>query len=119
MIRRSGQTQEIATLPRWIEPQLYKLVEKASAGDQWVHEIKFDRCRMVAPIDRGKVQLLTRSGLDWTTKYPATAAGPLRGGTADCSPSPRLARPASAARWRCPRCTGFALSRGHHLSQLV
>jgi DNA ligase D-like protein (predicted ligase) len=39
-----------------------------------VHEIKFDGYRMAARIDCGKVQLLTRSGLDWTTKYPATAA---------------------------------------------
>jgi hypothetical protein len=39
-----------------------------------VHEIKFDGYRMAARIDGGKVQLLTRSGLDWTAKYPATAA---------------------------------------------
>ncbi len=29
---------------------------------------------MAARIELGKVQLLTRSGLDWTAKYPATAA---------------------------------------------
>ena len=29
---------------------------------------------MAARIERGKVQLLTRSGLDWTAKYPATTA---------------------------------------------
>jgi ATP-dependent DNA ligase len=29
---------------------------------------------MAARIDRGRVQLLTRTGLDWTAKYPATAA---------------------------------------------
>ena len=29
---------------------------------------------MAACIAEGKVQLLTRSGLDWTAKYPATAA---------------------------------------------
>ena len=29
---------------------------------------------MAARVDNGKVQLLTRSGLDWTAKYPATAA---------------------------------------------
>ena len=62
------------TLPRWIEPQLSKLVEKAPTGPLWVHEIKFDGFRMAARIDGGKVQLLTRSGLDWTEKYPATAA---------------------------------------------
>jgi DNA ligase D-like protein (predicted ligase) len=60
--------------PRWVEPQLCKLVTNAPTGDQWVHEIKFDGYRMAARIDRGNVQLLTRSGLDWTTKYPATAA---------------------------------------------
>jgi hypothetical protein len=61
-------------LPRWVEPQLSKLVEKAPTGSRWVHEIKFDGFRMAARIDTGKVQLLTRSGLDWTAKYPATAA---------------------------------------------
>ena len=61
-------------LPRWVEPQLSKLVEQAPTGPQWVHEIKFDGFRMAARIERGKVQLLTRSGLDWTAKYPATAA---------------------------------------------
>jgi bifunctional non-homologous end joining protein LigD len=60
-------------LPRWVEPQLAKLVEKAPTGPRWVHEIKFDGFRMAAWIERGKVQLLTRSGLDWTAKYPATA----------------------------------------------
>ena len=60
-------------LPRWVEPQLSKLVAKAPTGPNWVHEIKFDGYRMAAPIERGKVQLLTRSGLDWTAKYPATA----------------------------------------------
>jgi ATP-dependent DNA ligase len=39
-----------------------------------VHEIKFDGFRMAARIELGKAQLLTRSGLDWTGKYPATAA---------------------------------------------
>jgi ATP-dependent DNA ligase len=52
------------SLPRWVEPQLSKLVEKAPTGPQRVHEIKFDGYRMAARIERGKVQLLTRSGLD-------------------------------------------------------
>jgi DNA ligase D-like protein (predicted ligase) len=61
-------------LSRWITPQLSKLLEKAPSGALWVHEIKFDGYRMAARLDRGKVHLLTRSGLDWTAKYPATAA---------------------------------------------
>jgi bifunctional non-homologous end joining protein LigD len=61
-------------LPRWIESQLSKLAAKAATGPQWIHEIKFDGYRMAARIEKGQVKLLTRSGLDWTTKYPATAA---------------------------------------------
>jgi ATP-dependent DNA ligase len=63
-----------STPPRFIEPQLCKLVETAPTGERWVHEVKFDGYRMAARIDHGKVQLLTRSGLDWTDKYPETAA---------------------------------------------
>ena len=39
-----------------------------------IHEIKFDGYRMHARLDRGAVKLLTRTGLDWTDKYPAIAA---------------------------------------------
>jgi ATP-dependent DNA ligase len=66
--------RETPALPRWIEPQLCKLVAKAPGGPGWVHEVKFDGYRMAARIDRGDVQLLTRSGLDWTEKYPEAAA---------------------------------------------
>jgi ATP-dependent DNA ligase len=61
-------------LPRSIEPQLCKLATKAPSGAQWAHEIKLDGYRMAARIEDGRVKLLTRSGLDWTAKYPATAA---------------------------------------------
>jgi ATP-dependent DNA ligase len=35
------------------------------------HEIKLDGYRMAARLDNGDVRLLTRTGLDWTSKYPA------------------------------------------------
>jgi ATP dependent DNA ligase domain len=71
---RREASSRISEPPRWIEPQLCKLVDKAPSGPEWVHEVKFDGCRMAARIDHGDVQLLTRSGLDWTEKYPETAA---------------------------------------------
>jgi bifunctional non-homologous end joining protein LigD len=49
-------------LPRWIEPQLSKLAAQAPTGPQWVHEVKFDSYRMAARIEKGQVNLLTRSG---------------------------------------------------------
>src|SRR6516225_5947580 len=61
-------------LPQWIGPQLTVLVDEAPDGPQWLHEIKFDGYRMHARLDRGAVRLLTRTGLDWTHKYPAIAA---------------------------------------------
>jgi ATP-dependent DNA ligase len=64
----------VMPLPQWIKPQLTKLATKAPSGPQWVHEIKFDGYRMAARIDQGKVRLLTRTGLDWSRKYPAIAA---------------------------------------------
>jgi bifunctional non-homologous end joining protein LigD len=65
---------ETTTLPGWIKPQLTKLVDQAADGPDWLHQIKFDDYRMHARLDRGAVRLLTRTGLDWTHKYPAIAA---------------------------------------------
>ena len=65
---------EATALPSWIKPQLTKLVDQPPDGSEWLHEIKFDGYRMHARFDRGVVRLLTRTGLDWTSKYPAIAA---------------------------------------------
>ena len=65
---------DAAGLPEWIKPQLTELVDAAPEGDQWLHEIKYDGYRMHARLDHGAVRLLTRTGLDWTHKYPAIAA---------------------------------------------
>jgi bifunctional non-homologous end joining protein LigD len=61
-------------LPQWIKPQLTKLVDEPPEGRDWLHEIKFDGYRIHARLDRGSVRLLTRTGLDWTHKYPAIAS---------------------------------------------
>ena len=66
-----GRQDASPPLPRWIPPQLCQLVEKAPSGPQWLHEIKLDGFRMAARIDNGRVQLLTRTGLDWSEKYPS------------------------------------------------
>ena len=69
------RARQIASpLPRWIPPQLCQPVETAPSGPQWLHEIKLDGFRMAARIERGRAQLLTRTGLDWTAKYPSVIA---------------------------------------------
>jgi ATP-dependent DNA ligase len=58
--------------PRWIKPQLTRLAEEAPQGTDWLHEIKYDGYRMHARIDGAKIQLLTRTGLDWSHRYKCT-----------------------------------------------
>jgi DNA ligase D-like protein (predicted ligase) len=58
--------------PKWIKPQLTRLVDEAPAGAGWLHEIKYDGYRMHARIDGGKAALLTRTGLDWSHRYRRT-----------------------------------------------
>jgi ATP-dependent DNA ligase len=71
---KPGRSHRGVPLPQFVPPQLSKLVEKPPSGPQWLHEIKLDGYRMAARIDNGRVQLLTRTGLDWTAKYPSAVA---------------------------------------------
>jgi|GEM_PF-3431 len=61
-----------ASLPASIKPELATLVDSAPEGD-WRYEIKFDGYRVMARVDNGDVQLLTRNGHDWTHKLPRQA----------------------------------------------
>ena len=69
-----GRRAEATALPGWVKPQLTRLVDAPPDGPDWLHEIKYDGYRMHARLDRGAVRLLTRTGLDWTHKYPAIAS---------------------------------------------
>jgi bifunctional non-homologous end joining protein LigD len=62
-----------AKLPPFIEPQLATLVKEPPAGDQWLHELKFDGYRMLCRLDSGGVQFMSRNGRDWTEKFPNIA----------------------------------------------
>ena len=66
-----------AAPPEFVEPCLLTLVHKPPAGERWLHEIKHDGYRLMGRIDGGMVQLLTRSGLDWTDRFPRVAAAAL------------------------------------------
>jgi bifunctional non-homologous end joining protein LigD len=46
-------TSRISEPPRWIEPQLCKLVDKAPSGPEWVYEVRLDGYWMAARIDHG------------------------------------------------------------------
>ena len=73
-VRRAEEKAVAIALPTFIRPQLSQPVEKPPSGPQWLHEIKLDGYRIAARIDNGRVQLLTRTGLDWAGKYPSAIA---------------------------------------------
>jgi len=60
--------------PRFVKPQLALAVDKPPAGDRWCHELKLDGYRLHARIEGDDIRLLTRTGLDWSKRYPATIA---------------------------------------------
>ncbi|MCJ1900623.1 DNA ligase D [Paracoccus versutus] len=67
-----------AAMPGFVEPMLATLASAAPQGERWLHEIKFDGYRLQARIEAGRVKLLTRSGLDWTTRFGKAVPAALR-----------------------------------------
>jgi bifunctional non-homologous end joining protein LigD len=63
----------LSPLPDFVPPALASLRSSAPSGRGWVHEIKFDGYRIQARLDRSEVRLLTRKGLDWTSKFGSVA----------------------------------------------
>lgn len=62
-------------LPALVMPQLPTLVARVPAGGAWLHEIKFDGYRIAVAIAGDNVRITTRSGQDWTAKFPAIGRG--------------------------------------------
>ena len=61
--------QPRAAPPKFVPPQLATLADAPPAGDQWLHEIKFDGYRIVAAVGGGKAVTYTRTGLDWSDRF--------------------------------------------------
>ncbi|MCW1403559.1 DNA ligase D [Novosphingobium sp. MW5] len=58
-----------STPPKFRAPQLATLVDSVPAGNNWMHEIKFDGYRALIAVAGDKVQVWTRGGKDWTDKF--------------------------------------------------
>ena len=63
-----------ASPPRFIPPQFARSVDRPPSGPGWVHEIKFDGYRLQLRTAGGTATAVTRSGLDWTARFPEIAA---------------------------------------------
>jgi bifunctional non-homologous end joining protein LigD len=63
----------VQALPKFIEPQLAKLVERPPDQAGWGHEVKFDGYRAQLRVEKGEAVIRTRKGLDWTDRFKAIA----------------------------------------------
>jgi bifunctional non-homologous end joining protein LigD len=61
-------------LPAFIPPQLAQQSTTPPTGAGWLNELKLDGYRIQARKDGASVQLLTRTGLDWTHRMKTVAA---------------------------------------------
>jgi bifunctional non-homologous end joining protein LigD len=60
--------------PGFIKPCLATLRSNVPNGGAYVHELKLDGYRIQAHLRDSRVSLYTRSGLDWTKRFPPIAA---------------------------------------------
>ena len=56
--------------PKFEPPQLATLVDHVPDGGEWLHETKYDGYRALIAVGGGKAKVYTRSGLDWSDKFP-------------------------------------------------
>ncbi|WP_051978730.1 DNA ligase D [Edaphobacter aggregans] len=68
-LRRLPKEQQ----PRFLEPQLATMAEVPPSSEGWLHELKLDGYRMQARKEGKRVQMLTRTGLDWTARMRLVA----------------------------------------------
>lgn len=60
----------LRSLPAQLAPQLCTLVASPPDGDDWLHEIKYDRWRLLARKQGSRVRLFTRGGHEWSRRLP-------------------------------------------------
>lgn len=72
-VEPTAKAKKTSSLPRFVEPQLCRLVDQPPSGAGWVHEVKFDGYRMQLHVADSKAKLFTRKGLDWTGRFSTIA----------------------------------------------
>jgi bifunctional non-homologous end joining protein LigD len=73
------------TQPAFLPPQLAQQAEAPPSSTGWLHELKLDGYRIQARKSGGRIQLLTRKGLDWTHRMQPIADAVARLSAASCT----------------------------------
>ena len=64
---------KITEFPSRLAPMLTRMANKPFSHSDWLYEPKLDGYRVMAFLQRGKVSLLSRNGLDLTSRLPMVA----------------------------------------------
>lgn len=67
MARKKSNLPE---MPEHLEPMLCTLVKEPFESDEYIFELKWDGYRILSRVQDGEVRMNSRSGLDYTSKYP-------------------------------------------------
>lgn len=57
-------------MPQRVDPMLCTLVKEVPALPDYIYEVKWDGYRIISYVSSGKVRMDSRSGLNYTAKYP-------------------------------------------------
>ncbi len=74
LVRRANPRQAGLFQTSFIEPCKPTLRPKAPTGARWQFEIKHDGYRAQAHVGAGRVQIFTKSGFDWASRFPTIVA---------------------------------------------
>lgn len=72
-VQPSAKRRRQEKVPPFQAPQLATLVDAVPTGNGWLHEIKYDGYRTLVSVSGSRVQLFTRTGLDWTDRFAPLA----------------------------------------------
>ncbi len=62
-----------AVQPEGMKPQLASPVREPPAGENWIHELKYDGYRILCFIRGKRISLVSRNGRDWTECFSPVA----------------------------------------------
>jgi len=63
----------VAHVPDFVSPELATLDTEVPEARNWLHEAKYDGYRIIGRTAGDEVTLFSRSGFDWTVRFPAIA----------------------------------------------
>lgn len=71
---KAARAEKAHKRPAFVAPELATLVEEPPRGQEWLFEVKFDGYRIELAASGADVRAYSRSGLDWTDRFPGLVA---------------------------------------------